>query len=99
MASAPGRSGARLPEKRVTARSKLPQKKCTGLHFPTKPARNSWKTFSHTTRILQKRCAYSGSYEACFLSLSKRTGFGTSQGKVQIFTAMPSDCKADMNSA
>ena len=36
--------GALLPEKRVTARSKLPQKKCTGLTLPRKPARNSFKT-------------------------------------------------------
>src|SRR5512140_247369 len=36
--SAPGRSGARLPEKRVEARSKLPQKKCTGLCFPSHPS-------------------------------------------------------------
>ena len=33
----PGCSGAGRPEKRVTARSKLPQKKCTGLHLPRKP--------------------------------------------------------------
>src|SRR6476469_8779316 len=32
------RSGARLPLKRVTARSQLPQKKWTGLHFPRKRA-------------------------------------------------------------
>jgi hypothetical protein len=32
--SAPGLSGARRPEKRVEARSKLPQKKCTGLDLP-----------------------------------------------------------------
>ena len=33
--------GAVRPEKRVTARSKLPQKKCTGLALPRKRARNS----------------------------------------------------------
>jgi hypothetical protein len=31
---APGCGGAGRPENRVTARSKLPQKKCTGLTFP-----------------------------------------------------------------
>ena len=36
----PGCSGAARPEKRVTARSKLPQKKCTGLALPRKPVRN-----------------------------------------------------------
>ena len=34
MRSAPARGGARRPEKRVTVKSKLPQKKWTGLHFP-----------------------------------------------------------------
>ena len=36
--------GAVRPEKRVTARSKLPQKKCTGLTLPMKRARNSFIT-------------------------------------------------------
>ena len=38
--------GARRPEKRVTARSKLPQKKCTGLHLPMNRVRNSLNTLS-----------------------------------------------------
>ena len=36
MLGAPGWGGAGRPENRVTARSKLPQKKCTGLAFPEK---------------------------------------------------------------
>ena len=40
------RGGARRPLKRVTARSKLPQKKCTGLHLPRKPARKRSNTGS-----------------------------------------------------
>src|ERR1700721_1704635 len=54
MVSAPGRSGARRPEKRVTARSKLPQKKCTGLALPMNPERNLWKTASTERRMRQK---------------------------------------------
>ena len=42
----PGCSGARRPEKRVTARSKLPQKKCTGLALPRNPVRKRRKTRS-----------------------------------------------------
>ena len=42
----PGCNGARRPEKRVTARSKLPQKKWTGLHLPMKAVRNSRNTRS-----------------------------------------------------
>src|SRR6266481_3393757 len=55
------RSGARRPEKRVTARSKLPQKKCTGLALPRKPVRNCLNTRSTFTRIWKKRRTASGS--------------------------------------
>ena len=37
----PDACGAGRPEKRVTARSAPPQKKCTGLALPMKPARNA----------------------------------------------------------
>src|SRR5215469_9654026 len=53
MASAPGRSGARRPENRVTARSKLPQKKCTALDFPINPALNWLKSESTENKIRQ----------------------------------------------
>ena len=53
----PVKAGARRPEKRVTARSKLPQKKCTGLALPTKPVRNCLNTRSIWTRACQKRWA------------------------------------------
>ena len=43
----------------MTARSKLPQKKWTGLTLPRKPVRNCWKTGSTATRARQKRCAAS----------------------------------------
>src|ERR1043165_3448573 len=49
------------PEKRVTARSKLPQKKWTGLHLPQKRERNSLNTRSLWTRTRQNRLAYSRS--------------------------------------
>lgn len=40
----PGCSGALRPENRVTARSKLPQKRCEGLHLPTNFERNFLNT-------------------------------------------------------
>ena len=55
--SAPSFGGAGRPEKRVTARSKLPQKKCTGLHFPMNPARNFVKTSFENAIVRQKRSA------------------------------------------
>jgi len=61
MRSALGIGGARRPEKRVTARSKLPQKKCTGLHLPMKRPRNSFNTESAETSARQNRFACSGS--------------------------------------
>ena len=57
----PSRGGAGRPEKRVTARSKPPQKKWTGLALPTKPARRSVKTGAMRVRIVQQRCAAAGS--------------------------------------
>src|ERR1700675_882192 len=84
--SAPSRGGARRPEKRVTARSKLPQKKCTGLLLPIKRERNSLKISSAHTSIRQKRFAYSPSYEACSVSRSNGIGLGTSHGIFQILT-------------
>src|SRR5918912_896699 len=58
MFGAPGCRGAGRPEKRVTARSKLPQKKCTGLTLPMKRARNALSTRSAWRSTRQKRCAY-----------------------------------------
>src|SRR5438094_2696248 len=75
--SAPGRSGARRPEKRVTARSKLPQKKCTGLHLPINSQRNVSNTGFITMRARQKAFADAGSYDRCFVSCSNLIGFGT----------------------
>ena len=57
----PGCGGAGRPENRVTARSKLPQKKCTGLHLPQNRDRNSLNTRSLCTRTRQNRLAYSRS--------------------------------------
>src|SRR6266542_2942619 len=87
--SAPGRCGAGRPEKRVTARSKLPQKKCTGLHFPTKPHRNLSDTGFIATRARQNALAQAGSYDRCTESASKRMGSGTSTGIGQMRTAKP----------
>ena len=52
---APENFGARRPEKRVTARSKLPQKKCTGLHLPMNDVRNRSSTRADCSRMRQKR--------------------------------------------
>ena len=58
---APFRCGASRPENRVQAKSKLPQKKCTGLHLPMNRARNCSITLEVETRIRHHRWAYSGS--------------------------------------
>src|SRR3546814_4231016 len=51
----PGCRGAPRPEKRVTARSKAPQKKCEGLDLPWNRARNTLNTRSrseeHTSEL------------------------------------------------
>ena len=54
-------TGTAFPEKRVTARSKLCQKKWTGLHFPRNRPRNSLKIPSTWTKTCQKRVTASGS--------------------------------------
>src|ERR687897_124375 len=51
----PGCSGAGRPENRVVARSKAPQKKCTGLALPRKPARKRWNRRSACTSASQNR--------------------------------------------
>src|ERR1700685_661269 len=96
--SAPSRGGARRPEKRVTARSKLPQKKCTGLFLQMKRDRNSLKISSALTRMRQNRFAYPGSYDACCVSWSKAIGLGTSHGIFQIVTWIPSESRQCINS-
>src|SRR5262245_34870102 len=80
MKAGPSRGGATRPENRVSARSKLPQKKCVGLAFPTNWQRDAVNTLSTWTRIRQKRFAYAGSYEWCSVSSSNRVGVGISTG-------------------
>src|SRR5258705_172288 len=87
MNEGPSRGGACLPEKRETARSKPPQKKCVGLHFPMKLHRQRVKTSATRDRMRQQRAAYSGSYERCTTSSSNRIGEGISTGIGQIFTS------------
>src|SRR5581483_11247292 len=96
--SAPSRGGARRPEKRVTAKSKLPQKKWTGLFLPMNRERNSLNKVSVTTRMFQNLLTSSRSYDACCVSCSKEMGFGTSTGMLQIFTWIPRDSSPLMNS-
>ena len=52
------------PENRVAARSKLPQKKWTGLHLPRNRPRNAWWTRSAWARSCQHVWAASRSYAA-----------------------------------
>src|SRR6266446_2138455 len=98
MLSAPGRSGARLPEKNVRARSKLPQKKCTGLLLPIKKERCCLNILSVCTRTRQKRLTYCGSYEECSWSSSHLMGFVTSLGRVLMVTSMPRERNEAINS-
>src|SRR5437764_10554500 len=86
--SAPGRPGALRPENRVTAKSKLPQKKCTGLDFPIKRDLNWLKIASTDTRMRQNFSTDSGSYDACTRSWSNAMGLGISTGMRQILTLM-----------
>ena len=55
MKAGPSRGGAGLPEKRVTARSKLPQKKWTGLHLPTNPHADCVNTRATCATIRHQR--------------------------------------------
>src|ERR1700693_2554409 len=50
----PGWRGARLPEDRDGARSRPPQKRCTGPTFPTNPVWNSFINLSAWRRARQK---------------------------------------------
>jgi hypothetical protein len=43
------------PEKRVTARSKLPQMRCTGLALPRNDVRNRFRTPSMAAHAWKKR--------------------------------------------
>src|SRR5437899_11628202 len=90
IASAPSRAGALRPLKRVTARSKPPQKKCTGLDFPRNRERNSFKTAADDEATRHQRLAYSRSYDACCSSRSNRIGEATSHGIGQMGTSTPS---------
>src|SRR5579871_917347 len=92
------RSGAGRPENRVTARSKLPQKKCTGLDLPIKRDLKTLKTSSTETRVRQKRRAYSLSYDAWVLSWSNGIGLAISTGMCQIVTSIFNARSADINS-
>src|ERR1051326_492297 len=71
----PGCGGACRPEKRVTARSKLPQKKCTGLHLPQKRDRNSLNTRSLWTRTRQNRFWVSRLFEGFLSTCPNGAGF------------------------
>src|SRR3546814_5499319 len=60
----PGCRAAPRPEKRVTARSKAPHKKCEGLDLPWNRARHTLNTRSACANARQMRLMASASYLA-----------------------------------
>jgi hypothetical protein len=98
MRSASGRSGGRRPEKRVTARSKLPQKKVHRARLTDqigakleKDSVNDGQDAAQPVGIFRLVGGVQG-------ILDKPNGIGNFGGMGQIFTAMPSDFNAAMNS-
>src|SRR2546427_12753980 len=79
----PGWRGARRPENRVWARSKLPHQKWTGLVLPTNRLRNTSRTRLIWQRSCQHARAAAGSYERRIVSARKRMGVGTWTGLAQ----------------
>ncbi|OAK54629.1 hypothetical protein A3K89_04570 [Rhodococcoides kyotonense] len=82
--------GAGRPEKRVTARSKAPQKKCDGLDLPRNSPRNREKTRSALTSECQNVDIASASYEQWVVSSANGTAWGSSTGVPTIRTSRPS---------
>ena len=78
-ATPPGWGGAGRPEKRVTARSKLPQKKWTRLALARKPVRKSLKMRSACTSAPEAMSG-GGVIGGVVRSSEKRIGSGTSFG-------------------
>ena len=74
------------PEKRVTARSKLPQKKWTGLSFPMNRERKTFNTRSACDKGLPETTRHGSVVSAWVRSSSKGTAFSISLGIVQIWT-------------
>src|SRR5664280_1056709 len=91
--------GAGRPENRVTARSKAPQNRWTGLALPRKRPRNVENTRSTSTRVSQNRCACSASYAACRKSPVKGIAPSISTGMGQIGVATPSSPRHRITSA
>ena len=83
-----GFSGARRSEKRVTARSKPCQKRCTGLVLPQNQPANSWNVQS-IQRSARQSARPPPSYEACSVSSPKGVVMGIPYGSAWIATWMP----------
>src|SRR6185503_8198077 len=81
--------GLGRPEKRVTARSKPCQNKCTGLVLPLNQLLNSSKTESDQSRIRPKRATASWSQDACSVSSRNGVFIGTPNGFSWIATSTP----------
>ena len=67
------------PEKRVTARSRPCQKRCTGLVLPLNQPLNSSKTVSVQSRMRPKRSIASRSHDACSTSSGNGVVIGTTE--------------------
>ena len=83
----------------MQARSKLPQKKCTGLTLPTNAERNAVITRLAWTSCPQNRRTAAASYDACSVSCAKGTASGTSTGTGRMATSTSSSRSAAMVSA
>ncbi|MEZ5289105.1 MAG: hypothetical protein R2712_30735 [Vicinamibacterales bacterium] len=80
MNAGPSRGGAGRPEKRVMARSKLPQKKWAGLHLPTNPRRALGEDVADLHEQPPEALREYGVVGAVHVSSSKRMGSGISTG-------------------
>src|SRR5438132_14008072 len=81
--------GAGRPEKRVTARSKLCQKRWTGLVLPLNQPLNSSSTESDQSSTRPKRPIAARSHEACSTSSGNGVVIGTPNGCSLISTSTP----------
>src|ERR687891_323481 len=88
-ASAFGIAGARVPLKRVTARSNPCQKRCTGLVLPQNQPANSCSVQSIQRSACQNRSTASRSYDACSVSLAKGVVTGIPNGSALVSTSIP----------
>ena len=83
----------------MTARSKLPQKKCTGLTLPVKPDRNSDSAQFAASSCRQNAVAWSGTYSRGSTSSAKGIAGSTSLGTGRIRASRPTSARSSIVSA